>query len=236
MIGAIIQARMSSRRLRGKSLADICGKPLLQYLIEGLAQCRTLDSLAVATSSEPGDDAIAALARSLGIVCLRGPLDNVAERFALTIKQLGLKVFVRVCGDSPLLDWRLVDQAIGMLLDCNADMVTNCHPRVFPPGASVEVMRSEVFLRALPDMVDAGDQEHVTSYFHARPEAFKIVAMGADREYSGLSLCVDQAQDLERIRALVRCLKRPHWSYTLAELYALAQGLAGPCAPEGEER
>lgn len=236
MIGAIIQARMSSRRLPGKSLAGICGKPLLQYIVESLTQCRMLDSLALATSCEPGDDAIAALGRELGVICLRGPLDNVAERFALTIKHLGLKVFIRICGDSPLLDWRLVDQAIGMFLDNDADMVTNCHPRVFPPGASVEVLRSEVFLKALPCMRDPVDQEHVTSYFYARADAFKILSLDADRDYPGLSLCVDQPQDLERIRALVRRFERPHWSYTLGELHALAQDLVGPwSAAKGAE-
>lgn len=225
-IGAIIQARMGSRRLPGKSLALICSKPLLQYVIESLRQCRKLDCLALATSGEAEDDAIAALARDLDVVCTRGPLANVAARFALTIEQLGLNVFVRICGDSPLLDWRLVDRAVGMFLDSNADMVSNCHPRVFPPGASVEVVRSEVFLRALPHIADPGEQEHVTSYFHARAADFHIVSMGADRDYSGLNLCVDEPGDLERIRGLVRRLKRPHWSYTLAELHALAQGAA----------
>jgi spore coat polysaccharide biosynthesis protein SpsF len=53
---AIIQARMSSRRLPGKVMMRIGGRPLLVYLAERISKARTLDNIVVATTTNPGDN------------------------------------------------------------------------------------------------------------------------------------------------------------------------------------
>ena len=52
---AIIQARMLSQRLRGKSLMAVCGTPLLGWVIHRIKQMEFIDEVIVATSSEPAD-------------------------------------------------------------------------------------------------------------------------------------------------------------------------------------
>src|SRR4051812_22107048 len=59
-VGAVIQARFSSQRLPGKVLRPLCGKPLLAHLVGRLKRSAVLDVVAVATSTEPSDDAVAA--------------------------------------------------------------------------------------------------------------------------------------------------------------------------------
>ena len=51
-IGLIVQARMSSSRLVGKTMRNIAGKPMLQYILERLKYCSSIDELVVATSSD----------------------------------------------------------------------------------------------------------------------------------------------------------------------------------------
>ena len=142
-IGAIVQARMSSMRLPGKSLRPLCGKPMLQYVLESLAQVDELAETIVATSSDPSDDPIAEFCDQFGSVCFRGSLDHVAERFLQTANARGLSAFVRVSGDSPLLDPRFVARAVDLFVESNADVVTNVFPRTYPPGMSVELVRTE---------------------------------------------------------------------------------------------
>ena len=54
-IGAIIQARMTSRRLPGKVLAEVHGRPMLLYLLERVERCAELDGVVVATATDSID-------------------------------------------------------------------------------------------------------------------------------------------------------------------------------------
>ncbi len=57
---AILQARMSSSRLPGKVMAPVLGEPMIGRQIERLRRSRRIDKLVVATSTDPGDDVLAA--------------------------------------------------------------------------------------------------------------------------------------------------------------------------------
>ena len=63
---AIVQARMSSIRLPGKSLADVEGEPLLALLVQRLRHALEIERIVVATSTEPIDDPIEEVAPALG--------------------------------------------------------------------------------------------------------------------------------------------------------------------------
>ena len=80
-IGAVIQARMGSRRLPGKVLSTICGKPMLGYIIERIRQCKYLNNIVVATSDEKNDNSIVEFCQGLGVTFYRGHPTNVASRF-----------------------------------------------------------------------------------------------------------------------------------------------------------
>ncbi|HUE14627.1 MAG TPA: NTP transferase domain-containing protein, partial [Planctomycetaceae bacterium] len=123
-IGAIVQARMNSRRLPGKSLRPLCGKPMLQYVLENLAQLDELAETIVATSTDPSDDPIAEFCERVGTACFRGPLDNVAERFLQALRTHDLSAFVRISGDSPLLDPRLVARAVALFAESAVDLAS----------------------------------------------------------------------------------------------------------------
>src|SRR5471030_899331 len=93
---AVIQARMSSSRLPGKVLLPIAGKPLLWHIVYRLRLCRSIDTIAVATSTDPRDDAIAEFCGAEGVVCVRGSLDNVLDRYRAAAEQTGAKTLLRV--------------------------------------------------------------------------------------------------------------------------------------------
>ena len=76
----VIQARMSSSRLPGKVMLQVCGKPMLQHQIERIRRCTLIDTLVVATSDHPDDQPIEDLCRTLDIAVFRGSLDDVLDR------------------------------------------------------------------------------------------------------------------------------------------------------------
>ncbi len=229
-IGAIIQARMSSRRLPGKVLMEVHGQPLLQYLLARVQRCRELDVIVVATSTESSDDPIESFCDERDIACFRGPLENVAERFREAAKRHELDVFVRLCADSPLLDPALVDEAVATYKSGGANLVTNIMERTFPLGQSVEVISVPVFAEAVPQMSSADDREHVTSYFYDHANDFRINAIRCEHDCGDANFAVDTPADLERLTCLIAAMDRPHWSYGLLELIQLHQGLANVVA------
>lgn len=226
---AIIQARMSSQRLPGKSLAMIAGRPMLQLLLERLGRCVSLDEIVIATSTDASDDAIVALCESRGIACHRGSLDNVAMRFRSVVRARPCDAFVRVNGDSPLLDPRLIDRGVGQFCAGDFDIVTNVHPRSFPRGQSVEVVRSSSFERACSLMSEPDDFEHVTRVFYRRADDFEIGSFRHARDCSGLQMSVDDPGDLDRIRRMVAGMSRPHGDYDVEGLVRLYHEDASRC-------
>jgi spore coat polysaccharide biosynthesis protein SpsF len=224
-IGAIIQARMSSRRLPGKVLRTVGGKPLLQYLLERLGHCRRVDGVLVATSVEESDTPICDLCRDLTVPFFRGPLGDVAGRFLRALESHPLDAFVRVSADSPLLDQRLVDEGVRLFREMKPDLVTNVHPRTFPSGQSVEVVSSATFRLAYPLMVTPEDREHVTTYFYRNESRFTIRNFASETFLGDLHLGVDTEDDLEVTRRILEQMERPHWEYPLKELVRMRRSL-----------
>lgn len=222
-VQAVVQARMTSSRLPGKVLRPLDGKPMLLFLLERIARCSTLSGVVVATSEQREDDAVAEECRKAGVSCFRGDLSDVAARFAGALGRYPADAFVRVNADSPLLDPALIDQGVALYRSADADLVSNVFPRSFPPGQSVEVIRTDTFLTTLDDMSN-DVREHVTLHFYRNASRFRIRNFTALRPYGGLHMAVDTEADWGRFSSCVAAMERPHWHYGLEELAALWPG------------
>lgn len=218
--GIIVQCRMSSARFPGKVLHEVRGKPMLRYTIDGLAHCRG-GTLVVSTSEMEEDKAIIRFCKACGVPCHSGPLENVALRFARTVEHFGFDNFVRVCGDSPLLDYRLVEKAMEMFEERDVRMVSNIVRRTFPKGQSVEMLDSRYFLDHVTSIVSPAEQEHVTSYFYARLNSTELASFESGGAWGEVRQSVDTPEDMRRFGELVALMKRPHWEYTYSDLLAM---------------
>ena len=91
---ALVQARMGSAGLPGKVLKPIAGQPLLWHVVHRLKACRLLEEIAVATSSNPADDAIVEWCNAQGITVVRGPEDDMLARYARAAEKLDADIIV----------------------------------------------------------------------------------------------------------------------------------------------
>lgn len=221
--GIIIQARMSSKRLPGKSLYNLAGCPMLGYLLESLKHVKAAHRLVVATSGDRSDDALAEYVISQGIECFRGDLLDVYGRFRDAIRHYGFDCFVRINGDSPLLDYRLVERALALYESSEVDIVTNVWPRSFPKGQSVEAVRSATFIEADTVVDDPEDREHVTRYFYRNDNIYRIANFTSSGRFGGLQLSVDETHDIEVIEKMLRKMDKPHWAYDYVTLMDLQE-------------
>lgn len=220
---AFIQARISSKRLPGKVLAQIAGKPLLAYLVERLRYGKSLNGIIVLTSSASDDDAIASYCEESGTRCFRGSLNDVLGRFLAAAAEFKVSSFVRVNGDSPLLDPRLIDQGVSLFESASVDLVSNAFPRSFPKGQSVEVISVEALRKVAAESRDPQDHEHVTPYFYVHHDRFRIRNFSSGKELQSIQMSVDAPADLKKVEGMISQMDKPHWTYGLDELLVLEQ-------------
>lgn len=211
-IVASIEARMGSSRLPGKVLMDVGGQPALRRVVDRLRASRLLDDVVVATSTFPGDDAIAEWAAGYGVAVHRGSEDDVLQRVVDAQRAMASTMTVEVTGDCPLLDPELVDLGIETFFANDCDVACNVRIASFPQGADVQVFRTGALAEVAATVRDPAVREHVSLHFYENPERYRTVHMlaTADRRAPNVRLQLDYAEDLEFIRAVYARLEPEH--------------------------
>lgn len=215
---AVIHARMTSRRLPGKVMADFAGRPLIGQVVSSVRAATGLDQIVLAVSDEPSDDPLVRFAEQSGVACSRGNLNDVAKRVIDAGTACGADGIVRVCGDSPLLDPEIITAGVALFRSLRPDLVSNVLPRTFPKGQSVEVIKLDTLRREWDHGMNAEEQEHVTLRFHAQCERFEIVRMIKTPASDQLQLSVDTPDELVRLSRLAERLGISERRPTLADL------------------
>lgn len=200
---AIIQARMGSTRLPGKVLMDLCGKPILQHVIERVTESHA-SRVMVATTENPADSAISDLCSKLGVLCYRGPADDVLTRYIEAARIGEAEAIIRITADCPLIDPTIIDRCIHQLeLMPFIDYAANIVRRTYPRGLDVEVFWADVLHRLDRISTSSQAREHVTWMTRTRPDLFERFSIEGPQNDSDLRWTVDTAADLGVVRSIV---------------------------------
>lgn len=120
----VIPARYQSTRLPGKPLADIGGKPMIQWVYEQAMQAGA-DRVIIATDDERVEQAVQAFS---GVVCMTSPNhQSGTERLAEVVTKMAIPadhIVVNVQGDEPLIPPAIIRQVADNLAACSAPMAT----------------------------------------------------------------------------------------------------------------
>jgi 3-deoxy-manno-octulosonate cytidylyltransferase (CMP-KDO synthetase) len=113
-ITAIIPARYGSKRFEGKPLADILGKPMIQWVYEGACQSKLIGEVMVATDDLRILEAVQGFG---GKAVMTSPDHSTGtDRVAEVARKLRSEIIVNVQGDEPLIKGFVIDKAIRPLL------------------------------------------------------------------------------------------------------------------------
>ena len=219
---ATIQARMNSARLPGKALRPMNGQAMLGRVLDRVRMSCTIDDLWVTTSTEPTDDALAAFAETHGAKVYRGSLDNVLGRMIGTADAANADALVRISGDSPLIDPAIIDRAVAIFLQGDADLVTNVQRRTFPKGQSVEVISKAALRLAQREHTSAEDLEHVTPWLYANPQRVRIVNFELTPAHNSYNFSVDTPADFAYLSSIISRLQERHGVHDLDAIIAAA--------------
>lgn len=235
---AIIQARSGSRRLPGKVLADLGGAPLLQRVVERAQRIPGMDRVMVATTTQPGDDAVARLCETVGVECYRGSENDVLDRYYCAARHAQAERIVRITADCPMLDPGVAARVVNESATTGCDYAANINPPTYPDGLDVEVMTAEALERSWRDATLTSEREHVTLHIRNNPGRFTTVNVAQEPDRSALRWTVDEPADLAFAREVYTELGSGSWGQDevlglLARRPELARHNAGIQRDEG---
>ena len=204
-VTAIIQARTGSRRLPGKILKDIVGKPLIMRVIERVQAAKLVDDVVVA-APESDRPILASIVQCADAWGYWGDEHDVLGRVAEAAKVLrDTDVVVRICADSPLTMPDCIDQVVGAL-DDSVDYVCNYEPRTYPAGLDVSVFHIDVLHRIDRMATGRYDRLHVRTFIHEHRHLFRMRNVEDYQPNASLKWCVDTEYDLRHVCNLFRWL------------------------------
>jgi spore coat polysaccharide biosynthesis protein SpsF len=217
LTAVVLQARLDSTRLPGKSLLPLGDKPLILMVMEALRAVPA--DLHVLACAEDCAVPFGPLAERAGFTLFPGPKDDVLARYCLAIRRFGMDRVIRATGDNPFVFTAAAEAVNGEALALKADYAAY---RGLPLGAGVESVAAEALLRAEAEAGAPEEREHVCPYLYGRPELFALHQPLAPQKWRGghIRLTVDTAEDHRRAQALAAALSR----------------LEGPQGPYREER
>lgn len=219
MILCIVQARVSSNRLPGKVLKPILGKPMIVHELERLKRSKRIDKIVLATSQDESDDALVEIVAKSGMEVYRGSLGDVLDRYYQCAKQYQPKHVVRITGDCPVIDWRVVDAVIEKQLEEENDYTVTTER--FPDGLDTEVFRFSALECAWTEASLPSEREHVTQYFRKHAEIFKLGQMDCKHNFEGMRWTVDEPQDFEFIQQVYKYLYPGNTDFAMNDILEL---------------
>ena len=224
---AIVPLRTDSRRLPNKHLRPLAGRPLIETLVARLGQARRLDRVVLATTERACDDGLAAAATELGLPCHRGAVEDVLGRCAAAAHAEGAELVVKANGDSPLLSAEIIDSAIDQIVLQDADCVTGKNGYTgLPVGLGAEVLTAEALARLDREVAAPEQRESITGAVFQEGSGVAWAPAITPLEWRApeLDLCVDTAEDLARLEAILALLpSRAAADWSVPEILAAAR-------------
>jgi spore coat polysaccharide biosynthesis protein SpsF len=192
----VLQARMGSTRLPGKSLLPLGGSSLVEQAMSRLSRVEA--EVRVLATDEASARALSPAAERRGFELLVGPAEDVLARYCLAIRRYTPDLVIRATGDNPLVSYELASLLVERREESPSDYAGY---RNMPLGMGVELVASEALLRAEAEAREASEREHVCPYLYAHPELFRIDRPEAPAGYlmPGARVTVDTASDYESI-------------------------------------
>ena len=223
IVNAIVEVRMGSKRLPGKTMMPILGRPSIDLLLERLGYAKKIDNIIVATTIRPEDDVIEKFCLDKGFKCFRGSSEDVLSRVYEAAKKYKTDVIVDVTGDCPLLDPWLIDECVELFLKSDYDYLSNFIEQSYPPGIDVQIFT----FKTLKEMDRAAKaqkfREHVTLYILKNPDKYKIFNVRSPREYfyPEWHLELDEEKDYRLIKMIYGALYPGNPRFTTPDIINL---------------
>ena len=161
----IMQARMGSTRLPGKSMMDLAGAPLVGRMLERIKRCRRIDEIVLAIPDTPQDRVLGDLGRSYGVTVYAGSENDLVDRYYQAAVLAKADLVGRLPADNATPEPSEIDRIIDHHLvlgrrgfSSNLSVIANSG---YPDGIGAEVFDVSLLAEARARHTDPRQREHV---------------------------------------------------------------------------
>jgi spore coat polysaccharide biosynthesis protein SpsF len=161
----IIQARMGSNRLPGKSMMDLAGAPLVGRILERVKRCNRLDDIVLAIPDTPQDRVLDQLGRDYGVPVFAGSENDLIERYYQAALESKADVVGRLPADNATPEPAEIDRIVEHHLSLgrrgfssNLSVISNSG---YPDGIGAEMFDFSLLCEARARSPDSRRREHV---------------------------------------------------------------------------
>jgi spore coat polysaccharide biosynthesis protein SpsF len=166
----IVQARMGSSRLPGKSMLDLAGAPLIVRVLERVKRSRNIDTIVLAIPDTSENDVLELEAKKLNINCFRGSEDDLLDRYYQAAKLYNADIVGRIPADNPLSEPDEIDRIIEHHKSLNApgfsSNLAQVNKSCYPDGIGAEMFDFSLLKKAWELETNQRRREHVHLNFY----------------------------------------------------------------------
>jgi spore coat polysaccharide biosynthesis protein SpsF len=175
-------------------------KTILEHVYDRLLLSKKIDKVVFAIPDTNKNDFLSYFLKEKEIPVFRGDENNVLSRYYECAKKYLPQIIVRATCDNPLVDWKLIDKAVQLLIDEQCDYVNT---QGFPLGTGTEVFTWEALTLAYNNATEQSWQEHVTPFFYKNPDIINIATINNDANQTATyRLTIDTLEDYELMRVI----------------------------------
>lgn len=217
----IIQIRNGSKRLPLKALKKYKDKTLIEIMLLRLLSFFKSNQIYLITTKLKQDDVLIKICKKLNIKTFRGYQNNVLKRFLETSKIHNIKNIVRLTGDCPLVDPKLLKKMIDYFFHKKLDYYSNCYPydkRFFAVGSDIEIINLNLLKYIYKSKPSKYEKEHVTTKILDFYKIFKCEILKGKKDYSKIRYTLDYYKDYEVIIKILDYLEKNNKFGTYSEI------------------
>jgi spore coat polysaccharide biosynthesis protein SpsF len=216
---------MGSRRLPGKVMLPLAGKPVIWHIFDRLRRVRPIEAVVLATTADPLNDEMVRYAAFNGMQVYRHDKeDDIAGRLAGVVLATNADAVLKINADCPAIDPAILQQIVDRYLaEPELDAVSNKMPFSWPLGMSAELFSARALQWCDRNLVGDEDRELVASWILKQSEQFRTASVVAANRYDVGDLLLDNQDDYGSFCRLFDALYRDGHAFGIAEIAAYAQ-------------
>ena len=170
----IIQARMGSKRLPGKSMLNLAGEPLVGRIIQRVKRCKSFKDIVLAIPDNKENFVLKKLAEKHSINIFLGSENDLLDRYYRAAKLFKADLIARLPADNPVPEPSEIDKLVEFHLKFkNPSFSSNLSPFFnsgYPDGIGVEVFDFSLIEDSLRN-TDLKKREHIhLNFFNYKNE------------------------------------------------------------------